>query len=75
MTPSRKVSNEGGPEGLLSKNDPVPKSTEKKEAPKGLLQNACVRAYALFTEPNCSMSSLVRATMASRPGLRSLRGS
>lgn len=43
----------------------------------GPVRNDCdyVSRYALLTEPNSSMSSLVRVTMASRPGLRSLRGS
>lgn len=42
---------------------------------RGFRRDKFIDAYALLTEPNSSMSSLVRATMASRPGLRSLRGS
>ena len=54
----------------------------KENGPEGMSPSGAVRAarreisaYALLTEPNSAMSSLVRSTIASRPGFSSLRGS
>ena len=67
------------PSGWRPQSD-VP-TLRKKRAPGGRAEDSLLHAmanavrYALFKEPNCSMSSFVRSTIASRPGLSTLRGS
>ena len=75
VTAPRRWQNAGGPAPFPKETFAHARFPWERSAPSERADLALCAPYALLTEPNSSMSSLVRATMASRPGFRSLRGS